>query len=199
MLFVPLSPLASASFVEYTDQVAWNTAVPSFTTIQFSEVPLYSSVTDQYAPLGVIFTPGDDWTDFNPALWPSDGFGLRGGFTQSGNVLPIIMEFETPLTSLAIRYPGSTKFLMFSGGIQIGETNSFYGFNPWSFAGIVSDTPFDKLIISNTTGGANSMDTLYFGGFVPAPGTAVVLALGGAALGLRRRSRRRGDLCWIPS
>lgn len=181
-----------AAFVTYTDEAAWKAATPVVTTIQFSEIPAYSGVTDQYAALGVTFATGADYTAFIPSLWPSDGFGLHGGWSSQGFVLPIIMEFETPITSLAIRYPSVTKFLLYSNGVQIGETNQFLGFNIWSFAGVVSDTPFDKLVVTSTVG-ANSMDTLFFGAPVPGPAGLVAFALGGIVAAARSNRRRRSD------
>jgi hypothetical protein len=181
-----------AAFVTYTDEAAWKAATPAITTIQFSEVPVGSLVTDQYSALGVTFAPGDDFTNFVPSLWPSDGFGLHGGYTEQLFVLPIVMEFEMPITSLAIRYPATAQFVMFANGVQVGMTSQFLGFNPWSFAGLVSDTPFDKLIVTNSGSTSITMDTLFFGSPVPAPAGLAAFALGGmvaAARGDRRRRR----------
>lgn len=187
VLLLPASSLGA--LVQYSDEQAWKSATPGVTTIQFTEIPLYSTVTDQYAALGVVFTPGDDFTFLNPSLWPSDGVGLKGGINQFGSPLPIVMEFDCDRTSIGWRYPAVTKFTLYADGVEVGASDSFFGFDPWSFAGVISDIPFDKVVMSSPLGGNNSMDTLFFGAPVPGPAGSGVFVI--AAFASRRRRRRR--------
>lgn len=182
-----VAPSLHGDIVPYSDLSAWTAATSAVTTIEFSEVPEGTFVTDHYASLGVLFTPGDDQTGINFDIWPSDGYGLRGGSTASGVPLPIIMEFVTPMTSIGIRFPGSMKFELYSNGIKVGESPNFFAFgDPTSFGGVISDIAFDRAVIA-PVGGAVSMDTLFFGGAIPGPGGLVVLLGGVVGLGGRRR------------
>lgn len=172
----------------FTDLTEWTTATSGVTTIEFSDLPAGTFVTDQYAPLGVTFTPGDDQIDFLPSIYPSDGYGLFGGYNGLAVPLPIIMEFSTPITSIGIRFPGSTKFELYSNGIKIGVTQNFFAIgDPTSFAGVISDIAFDRVVIPPVLGNV-SMDTLFFGGAIPGPGALAVLL--GGAVALRGRRRR---------
>jgi MYXO-CTERM domain-containing protein len=181
---------AQAAVTVHDSFASWSAEAEPFTTITFGEIPLFSTVTDQYASLGVLFTDiAPNKTDgFDTIVFPEDGYGLKG--------YPIIeLTLLSPATGIAAHFPGGIRFRLFSGDVMIFESpylgGSGYGF----FGGVVSDLSFDRVQIvdqiSSTPDPAMAVDNLYISfAPVPAPGAAVAL-LGVALLGGRRRRAER--------
>ena len=173
---------AHAGVTEFTDRAEWETAVGQFTTIDFTGFPKGTTITDQYADLGVFFTDGNDVIRMGEFLFPNDGWGLGGGFFDD-----IEVSFDAPQLWIAVQYPGDVRFELFDGGQLIfTSSDNFPGGGAGFFAGLVSTQFFDAVIISDPTDSFVSIDDLHFG--VPAPPTLALLAFG-AVVTCRRRHR----------
>ena len=65
---------AHAGVTEFTDRAEWEAAVGVFSTIDFTQFPQGTIITDQYQDLGVLFTDGNDSIFFSNGF-PNDGAG----------------------------------------------------------------------------------------------------------------------------
>jgi hypothetical protein len=167
---------AHCSVTEYSNENAWQTAAGAFTTITFQEVPVGTVVTNQYASLGIQFTPGQV---AESSIYVNDNVGLANG-------VPISFTFDQPRQSVAFDYPGSLQIKLFSNGELIYNSGIFGVGGTGFFAGIVSTQSFDTVMFSHGFGPPADVDDLHFGAPVPAPASALLL-LGLVALGRRRR------------
>ena len=173
---------ALGGFVEeFTDKDEWIAAVGRFTTIDFTGFPDGTFITDQYADLGVLFVGGNENIFLSDNAFPNDGAGLDdGGFT------PIAVSFDTPQAWIAVDFPGTVQFELFSGGELIYTSSAFGGGGAGFFAGLVSTELFDAAVIDDPGDFSVAIDDLHFG--VPAPATLALLALGSLFSTRRRRS-----------
>ncbi|MCH8150792.1 MAG: hypothetical protein IH830_00280 [Planctomycetes bacterium] len=171
---------ALGGFVEeFTDKDEWIAAVGRFTTIDFTGFPDGTPITDQYADLGVLFVGGTEHIFLSDFLFPNDGAGLRGPFTN------IVTQFDEPQLWIAVDFPGLIQFELFSGGNLI-YTSSVFDDILGPFAGLLSTQPFDMVVLDNPADLSVAIDDLFFG--VPGPGGLPLLAL---ATLFSLRSRRR--------
>ncbi|HMP36732.1 MAG TPA: hypothetical protein PKC43_04725 [Phycisphaerales bacterium] len=168
----------------YTNLDDWTDATSGVTTINFDELPGFTHVTTQHSHLGVAFI-GNSYIFQNSLLFPSDGVGLNGGIS----VQPITMDFSTPMTAIGVHFPTVFRYELDSNGELIALSFHLASMGPGSFAGIISEIPFDRAIIRSTGGASTVIDTRFSGGAIPGPGGVAVL-LGGC--GLLGRGRRRG-------
>ncbi|MFO0829880.1 MAG: hypothetical protein U0572_17190 [Phycisphaerales bacterium] len=182
---------AQAGFTLIKDDfTAWSGQAGAFTTIGFNDLPNNTLVTDQYCGLGVTFTDPDPNVIQAPnlfSIYPQDGAGLNG-------VCLIEMAFSQPLDAIAWHFPGIIFAELYSGDTLLYQSpllgNS--GLN-W-FAGLVSDTAFDRVRIHGEPPDQYGqchyvfLDNLYFS-TVPAPPVLALLGLAGVLAHSRRRSR----------
>jgi hypothetical protein len=175
---VSIADPTTASVNWYINKAIWQANAGAHSTITFTELPANTFITDQYAHLGVHFTDGSD-TIYNNTNIFLDGYGLNGAFDET------TLEFDSPMTAIAVDFPGSVAFNLYSKGRLIYESPVFDdAFSP--FAGLVSTVPFDKALLYDPFGGLRA-DTLYFGPPIPAPAGLGILALAGMCV--RRRTR----------
>jgi hypothetical protein len=159
----------------------WRQAVNhSFTTIDFTDYPEQTPISNQYIHHGVSFgvAPNLPWIIQGPSF--PDGHGLIG-FNDN----PFWLDFTEPVHSLATDYIGSIAFRLYSGGELIHSTNVFLQ----SFIGLVSSLPFDRVEVYRPTGFNPVIDNLFFGPPIPAPGALALLGV--AALGIIPRRHRQ--------
>ncbi len=168
---------AHGGVAEFIDKDEWIAAVGPFTTIDFTGFPKGTPITDQYADLGVIFTGGTENIRLSENLFPNDGAGLFA----FGD---IAVEFSTPQAWIAVDFPGTVVFELFSGNELIYTSSHFGGGGIGHFAGLLSTELFDAANIFDPSDGDVVIDDLFFG--VPAPPTLGLLALAGL-VGKRRR------------
>ncbi|HMP38500.1 MAG TPA: hypothetical protein PKC43_13765 [Phycisphaerales bacterium] len=103
--------------------------------------------------------------------------------------MPSTMDFSTPMTAIGVHLPSFFQYELSSNGELIALSFHLASMGPGSFAGIISEIPFDRAIIRSTGGASTVIDTRFSGGAIPGPGGVAVL-LGGC--GLLGRGRRRG-------
>ena len=177
------SGVAQADVVKYTNKAEWQSLVGTYSTITFTEFVFPAIITDQYSFLGVTFTDGNDALDQSTSLI-NDGVGLYGNFP--GNAISI--AFAAPITSFAIDHPGHEAFTLFSKGEQIFDTGLMGGVGTGKFSGVISNEPFDAVVIKDPGIGVTLIDDMHFGPPIPAPGAICVLAI--ALLSAPGRRRR---------
>ncbi|MDZ4753411.1 MAG: hypothetical protein SGJ11_02815 [Phycisphaerae bacterium] len=171
------SGTASASVQLTVNFDLWQRAAGNTTKLDFVfDTP--QVITDQYSALGVLFPDGDDYVA--PVSVPppgSDGWFLRDTWGD----LQTTFVFDDLQTAIGFTAGIGHFFSLYSGDTLVYESPEF-GTNP--FIGAISTIPFDRVVMSRS-GGGPAVDTFWFGGTVPAPGTIAVLAL--AFVGSRRR------------
>jgi len=177
---------ASASIVSYTNFDAWATATATpVTSIFFTEIDFAPGgptvVNDQYAALGVLFQ--DHFLDESSTLYPSDGRGLAASQNYVGQ---ITVDLTMARTSVAVEHIASMRLDLFDGDLFIGSS-ILSGISGTGFIGVVSATPFDRVVVQNPNSGAPLLDNIYFGAPIPAPGVLAFVAF----VGLVSRRRRR--------
>ncbi|HRP62621.1 MAG TPA: hypothetical protein PK400_04950 [Phycisphaerales bacterium] len=167
-----------ADVIEFTNKQAWQNAVPSFNTIDFTGWPNGLPITTQYhQEFGITFALGTQ-THHSQSM-PNDGQGVVG--IPGSRIL-----FDTPQKWFAVDFPGTIVFNLYYQGTLIYTSSEFFGSpGPTPFAGLISDTPFDEVYLFRYTTNLVFYDDLFFG--VPAPGALGVFALAA----FRARSRRQ--------
>ena len=182
-----------AAVSSYTDFATYQSLVGPQAVIGFTEVPLYTTLSDEYSTLGVRFVDGDDRPQFDPGAYLKDNFGLEGGPNEN-RPAPIVLQFAGPLHSLGLDFPGVLRVELFSGSTSLGSSDHFGTSGPGHFGGVVSDTPFDRAIISRDwLKQAVYIDNLYVTP-VPEPSMWALLVVGSGMaclLGRKRKTRLR--------
>ena len=106
---------ARAGVIEFTDKDEWIAAVGPFTTIDFTDYPAGTVITDQYADLGVLFTDGND-----NIFCCDETYLLNDGAGLSGNFPPLSpdfhLSFPIPQRWLAVDFPGAIQITTSIGG-----------------------------------------------------------------------------------
>jgi hypothetical protein len=171
---------ARGEVTEYENGAAWYAAVGEVTTIDFTDQPAGSIITDQYASLGVHFTDGNDIAFAGPSIFPNDAIGLRGHIVQPSG---IHIAFDTLQRWLAVEFPGGVDIQLFRDGDMFHESNLLGVGGIGNFAGLVSTIGFDAAYIDDSADFFVFIDDPHFG--VPGRGILPLLALaammGGAA------------------
>jgi len=139
-----LSGHAAVSF--FTSFATFEAVVGPQPLIRFTEVPLGTAPTDEYVSLGVRFLfDANNETESDPA-YLTDGIGLAGG--KENHMTFIRFVFDNPVHSLGIDFPGTLHIDLFSGSTLVSTSTNFGESGPGHFAGVVSDVPFDRVVLS---------------------------------------------------
>ncbi|HRP63258.1 MAG TPA: hypothetical protein PK400_08200 [Phycisphaerales bacterium] len=170
----------AAIVTEYTNKAAWQAAVGSYSTIDFTGFAHGTTLNTQYAEShGVTFIGTNNIVHTSSFL--NDGEGVRGQ-PESRFV------FSTPRHSVAVDFPGQAIYKLYYSGVLVYTSNPHWApVGGGGFYGLVSDTLFDEVVVYRNTGNPAFYDDLHFGPPIPAPGALGVFAL--AAFGCRRRRR----------
>jgi hypothetical protein len=174
----------NASVTVTTNHQQWQANVSAHTTIDFTDQPNFTTITTQYAQVGITFTDGNDFVQVTTSF-PTDSHGLisTDGFAQLGTVH---MSFALPTTSLAFHFIGGLQIELYNmGRIVYTSANYSAGFTP--FVGLVSTIPFDAAIVRDYDDPTIAIDNIYFGPPIPAPGAMTLLGIGALALTAKRR------------
>lgn len=169
-------PAAQAlTLTSYTARPAWESAVAGETTIDFTSLASGTIVTTQFAGQGATFTDGDD-------AWLPPYLAANGSFTVS---------FAGAQTAIGVNYPGAIAFDLYNGTTLLGSSINFGGSGLGFFAGVVSDTPFNRAVIRDWVDDLAFIENLSFvATAVPEPSMAVLFGMG-AGLLMRRTRRSR--------
>ena len=164
-------------------------------TIRFDELGLadFTPITDQYAGLGVTFSPTlfQSPQDFNA---PNIDFDTVGNFDFNEFINPFSIHFEEDVSAAAfamITNLGTSEFTALLDGVEIESfatvTDTINPENFYGFEGIV----FDEIQV-NVGGSQNAMlmDNLQFNtAAIPEPGLGLVCVLTAAGISLGRRRK----------
>ncbi len=169
------------------DGSAWFQAVQSWTPLTFKGFAPGTQIVNQYAPLGVHFTDGEqNWVDdYTTINYPQDGWGLRGGVL-------VEIAFDSPTLAFAAHYTGKMAFDFYSGETLLHHSPFVGSGGPNHFTGFTTDVQFDRVRMYGPPEPPPFppikvyVDNFYFS-TVPAPGSAMVLI----ALALLRGRRQR--------
>lgn len=174
------SGAAYADIQAFTDKQAWIDAVGDFNTIDFTGFEEGTIITDQYADLGILFGERDDVINFSTDYFPNDSWGLVDGFG------PIAITFDTPQRWIGADYVFGLG-IFFYVEKELVLVASFDGKGAGNFGGIISDEPFDSLLlVGDPVIAAIFIDDLYFG--VPGPGGLAAFIVAGVCIPRRTRS-----------
>jgi hypothetical protein len=178
-----LANTCRAQVTAFADPTQWQFAVGAYITIDFTDYPEFTVITDQYADLGVTFTDGNDF--IGVSSFPTDTHGLAStdGF---GNLGTIHMSFTQPQHWLAFDFLDNLQLDLYNDGELIFTSNQYSaGFTP--FVGFVSTDPFDAAIVRDYNDPTVAIDNIHFGPPIPAPGAVALFGL--ARILIRRRQR----------
>ncbi len=148
---------AAAGFAEYTTYPAFEAGFGApLTEIDFTEVPVNTVLTTQYASAGVVFRDGNDVTLSNPAF--ADGRGVDG----KGKMR---LRLSQPAAAIGADFPGGLTLQLYSaeGGTLLYTSSDFGGFGTGKFGGIVSDVSFSYVVLSDWIDDTVYLDNLYIG------------------------------------
>lgn len=175
---------AHAEVAIFTNQSAWSVAAGDYTTIDFTGFPPGTIATDQFTDQGIVFTEGND-VIIHAGSFENDGAGLYANI--AGSAYTISASFTAPCSSIAADHPGTIAFRLYADGEMFYESGLLGSGGFGFFSGLVSDQPFDSIVIFRWTGNPAYVDDLHFGPPIPVPGGLIVLALGCVSARGRRR------------
>ena len=92
---------ARATVTIITNKQQWQNTVGAFTPITLADYPAFTTITDQYASLGITFTDGNDF--IFPSSTVPDGQALVS-VDGPGNLGTIHMAFSGPTYALAFEF-----------------------------------------------------------------------------------------------
>ena len=174
-----------AAVTSYATKSAYIAAAAPQSEITFGEFPIGTIVTNQYAPLGVIFDDGDDQIASGIGLF-GDSVGVPAANNTNGLVT---LSFASPINSVAADFPGQLNISLFSGATLVGTSATFGGSGAGFFGGVQSTVPFDKALLQDLFDNHVSIDNVYFQA-IPEP-TELLGACAVAAFPLAARRRAR--------
>jgi hypothetical protein len=169
----------------YTSKSAYLAAAGPQSEITFGEFPVGTIVTNQYAPLGVIFTDGDDHIGANSTAF-ADGVGLPADTNVNGLVT---LSFSSPQNAVAADFPGQLNISLYSGTTLVGTSATFGGSGVGFFGGVQSSVPFNKVVLEDLFDHLVAIDNLYIPNSVPEPASLMGIVCAFAAVGRRPRTR----------
>ena len=185
LTFAIVSP-ARAGFTVFEQNFSgWSGVSGPYSTITFGELPPYTSVTDQYLSLGVLFTSSDpdETGPFDPFVLPQDGWGLDGDYQ-------VELTFSQPMSAIGWHFPGS-KAVKFYSGSTLVWSDAFIGQSGQgnNFTGFIGDVTFDRVQMTGIEPNIPNVviDNIYFS-TIPGPAG---ISLGAVAIAFGRSRRRR--------
>ncbi|HMN95492.1 MAG TPA: hypothetical protein PKC90_03355, partial [Phycisphaerales bacterium] len=155
------SPLASASFVVYSNYDNWLAAGPAMggtlETITFTELPPSTQVTDQYSHLGVQFSALFTAVSCcSLDLYPLDGAGLGASWT---NLVPLTLDFETRQQWIGFHHPGKFRIRLYDDAALVYDSVITLGGSGVNFfTGIVGLSGFNRAVLDDPFDGTFGID-----------------------------------------
>jgi len=165
---------------------SWASAAGAYTTIDFTDFPVNTHLTNEYASSGVIFNSDDPDVILGPACstFTLDCWGLNG-VHQTG------IDFLAPTYSFSYHHRGKHQVFLFDGATMIYASPGFGGSGGPFFDGLISTQAFDRIEIvpwQDPTASV-AIDNIYFSS-IPTPPAFAALLIGGLWPSRRRRDRR---------
>jgi len=167
---------------ETEDRAEWFDTVgaDNVTTIDFTDYPNETTLSDHYDHLGVTFD------GFNLVSGPfpgsyHDNWGLR---IFNGNDL----YFSEPINWIAADILGKVTIEIYYDDVLLHTAHSLGHGGSDQFGGVISDQAFNHVRVYNPVGFILGVDDLHFGPPIPAPASLAPLAM---LLCARSRRRRR--------
>lgn len=181
------TPAQAITVTEVNNEAVFLAQVPTPTTISFTGFADNTFLTNQYAGVGVTFKEGNDYIDTDPAF-TKDFKGARG---ERG----MDIRFDTQWNAVAFWFPGALVMQFYQDDTFLAGTRSFGGSGRGFFAGAITDTSFNRVLIFEGDDAVN-IDELIFGNSaiatvpVPAPFLLMIVALGALGVGSRHTHKR---------
>ncbi len=162
------------NYSSYNDYLA---EVGSHEIITFTEVPVGTVLSNQYASQGVNFAQGDD------VVITSSSFDIDYvGVNAYGR---IELLFNTPQSHIGVDFPGAICIEIYDGSSLIGDSGNFGGSGHGFFGGIVSTELFNRAVLLDWNDDMAYIDNLHYES-VPEPATMSMLLMGSLIL-IRKR------------
>lgn len=184
IVLIDACPKAHGAVTEFFgDHNGWFGAVggeANVTTIDFTDFPINTTITNQFAESGVTFE-GLNFTS-GPFTNYHDLWGLH---VFNWNDL----YFDEPINWIAADILGTMRIQLYQGD-QLFFTSNFFGVSPNNgFGGLISDQPFDHVRIFDPADSLLVIDDLHFGPpiVVPVPGALCPLILAVCTVPRKRR------------
>ena len=180
--------IANAELQSFDLVDSWTAAVPGpISTMDFTGFPDDMVVDEQYAHLGAHFTTFDVISGPSLDGFPNDGWGLSG-FEE------IVIEFDWPQSWIASSTPGAFQIMLYLDDDLVGTSPNYWPMDGPTFGGVISDVPFDKVVLHDPFDDHVHSDDILFGGYpVPAPAGFVLFALAGIESRGRWRLSKMAD------
>jgi hypothetical protein len=186
---------ASAGITQYYNApgwAAWQSDAAGFQTIDFTQYPQMTSITDQYTESNGVTFSGIVPPGFPPEVIPPPFVLFSSNFVVDG--IGVAAEFGVELTfsmpqhAIGLDLSDVASYKLFAGEVLVGQT--FWGTGGLgSFHGVTSSVAFDRVQIKSF--GDIGDDTLFFDNLyfstVPGPGALAVFTVGAVFGGRRRR------------
>jgi len=172
-----MTTVAHGALIEFHDRAEWEAAVGEFTTLDFTRFDQGTTITEQYAELGAVFTSSNVVLVNEGFL--NDGAGIV--FADAGTV-----EFDQPITYVAADFNGFLHFELFMDGVFVGASVNFGLGGSGNFGGVVSSESFNTVVFTDPFDRTAVLDDIFFGPPIPSPATLALIGLAGL-LGHRRR------------
>lgn len=183
LLTLACAPQCLGGLINYVSYSVFASDVPNHTVIDFVSLPFGTIVTEQYTAEKVHFTDGNENITSSTSL-VVDGKGLRGYTGAATDSMTIV--FDLPVIAIGAAFPGALRIEVFKGVDRVGDSGQFGSSGAGFFGGIVSDTPFDRVVISDPTDHMVVIDNLYFT-MLPETTGAMMLAVFSVGMLTRRK------------
>lgn len=181
---VALSAFGRADFSYYYDQSSWESAVSyTDTTLDFTDLPTGTTVTNQYAGRGMVVDGAYAGIGDGAACHDSGSLAVPYGTT---------IRFTAPTTAFGILFPGEAAFQLYKNEVPVGDYMGFVGAGTGFFLGITSTDTFDRVDLIDPSGVYGiTIDDMQYVQSVPEPTSLAALGFGGLlVIGKGRRKKK---------
>ena len=148
-----LPSLAQGQITSFDQESAWLAAAGPAVYESFYPGIDGLIITDQFEDEGALFTDGDEQLVLQAIF--HDFRGVKG----NGN---ITIEFTEARRAFAVEYVYAMEIELYSGPNFLGTSQAFQAGSVWDFGGVVSDQPFDRIVLRDWMDDFIYIDSVYF-------------------------------------